>query len=166
VRAKLREPFVFFIDECLGALTIRAALEAACCNGETIMTLPQGTLDTEWLTRAGGEGWVCFSKDKRMLHVPNELAAIINSGVGLFTLGSASGAKHAQLLVNALPIVRRAAKQLKRAFVARIDPSGALIVVIKDGQRLDRSQRIEPNMHEWPPRPDVGGKSDKKSGKS
>lgn len=68
--------------------------------------------------------------------------------------------------MNALPIVRRAAKQLKRAFVARIDPSGALIVVIKDGQRLDRSQRIEPNMHEWPPRPDVGGKSDKKSGKS
>lgn len=148
--AKLPEPFVFFIDECLGASVIKNALAAECRDGETIKSLPQGTLDEDWLPDAGREGWLCFSKDRQMTRHPNELRAILDSHVGLFTLGAGSGAEHAQLIVRTLPIVRRAARLMRRAFVARIDSSGALVVTIRDGAKLDRSARIEPSMHEWP----------------
>jgi len=148
--AKLPEPFVFFIDECLGASVIKTALIAECRDRETVKTLPQGTLDEVWLPQAGKEGWVCFSKDRRMTIRPNELSALLETQVGLFTVGAGSGADHARLIVRTLPIVRRAARLLHRAFVARIDPGGALVVSIRDGKKLANATRIEPNMHEWP----------------
>ncbi len=147
--AKLREPFVFLIDECLRSASIRDALTAACVGGETIKMMPPGTLDEEWLPEAGREGWLCFSKDRRMTQRPNEEAAILEHNVGLFTLGEASGAEHAQLLVQTLPIVRRAARLLRPAFVARIERTGSLLVTYREGERLRTAQPIKPQIGEW-----------------
>ncbi|MDC0666892.1 hypothetical protein [Nannocystis radixulma] len=149
---RLHEPFTFFVDECLGGMVVLAALRAWCdaARGESIKTLPQGTLDVEWLPQAGENGWVCFSKDRQMHKRPNELQAIIKSGVGLFTLGEGSGAQHARLIVDGLPMIRRLAKQLDRAFIARLEPDGNILVTYANGERLADPRRYKPKIGERP----------------
>lgn len=148
--SRLPEPFVFFVDECLKCSAVDAALRSACAPGETVKTAAKGTLDEDWLREAGLHGWVCFSKDRQMLKRPNEIAAILQSGVGLFTLGEASGAEHARIIAAALPIVRRAARVLNRAFVARLDPGGDLVVSYRGGEKLSPPTRMKPKLGERP----------------
>jgi hypothetical protein len=110
--------------------------------------MPKGTLDEAWLKIAGTAGWLCLSKDRRMLHNPNELEAIKTYSVGLFTVSDASSAVHAQLLAAGLPVIRRTARRLNRPFVARIDKSGDIVVSYDDGERLSTPKRISPTRAE------------------
>lgn len=102
---------------------------------------PKGTLDEDWLRDAGMEGWICFSRDRRMLIRPNERNAIIYYKVALFTVGEGT-AEHARLLADALPLVRRAARDLRRAFVARIEPNADLSVLLERGKWLTHARRM------------------------
>ena len=149
---RLPEPFVFFVDECLGRAVVSTAIRAACQNGETVETVSRGTLDDEWLREAGRLGWVCFSKDRSMLKRPNELQAIVLCRVGLFTVGEASGAEHARRIVSGLPIVRRAARMLDRAFVARLEENGDLVVSYADGTKAEPPKRMKPKINERAPK--------------
>jgi len=58
------EPFVFFVDECLGASKVTEALaQAVDVNaGESVRAPDTATLDEDWLPAAGREGWLCISK--------------------------------------------------------------------------------------------------------
>lgn len=107
----------FFIDECIKCSLIVDALNQLATKRERVHVAPKGTLDEDWLRDAGMAGWVCFSRDRRMLIRPNELNAILYYKVALFTVGVGTGAEHARLIADALPLVRRAARDLKRAFV-------------------------------------------------
>lgn len=64
-RRKLREPFVFFVDECLGRYEVPDGLRAAIADGEQVVTRPKGTLDLVWIPEADANGWVCFTKRPR-----------------------------------------------------------------------------------------------------
>lgn len=146
--ARLPEPFVFYVDECIKCAAILDVLEAGRLPDETIQVMPKGTLDEAWLEIAGKAGWLCLSKDRRMLHNPNELDAIMTFSVGLFTVSDASSAVHAQLLAAGLPVIRRVARRLKRPFVARIDKSGDMVVSYNEGARLSTPTRISPTRAE------------------
>lgn len=87
-------------------------------------------------------GWICFSRDRRMLVRPNERNAIIYYEVALFTVGEGTGAEHAALIADALPLIRRAARDLKRAFVARIEPNADLTVLLERGKWLPQARRM------------------------
>lgn len=142
--ARLPEPFVFFVDECVKCSPIIDAIQAGLQPNESIEVAPKQTPDEVWLERAGVAGWLCFSKDRRMLKTPNEIRAILLFNVGLFTLGDASAAEHGRLITAGLPLIRRAAQRLDRAFVVRIDKGGDLVVSYEGGERLDPMRRMKP----------------------
>jgi hypothetical protein len=112
----------FFIDECIKCSLIVDALNQLATKRERVHVAPRGTLDEDWLRDAGIAGWVCFSRDRRMLIRPNELNAI--------------------LYADALPLVRRAARDLKRAFVARIEPNADLSLLLERGKWLPHARRM------------------------
>jgi hypothetical protein len=73
-RHRLPEPFVVFVDECLGRNVVPDALRGAITEGERVEVRAQGTLDLDWIPAADAGGWVCFTKDHELRRRPNELA--------------------------------------------------------------------------------------------
>jgi Rad3-related DNA helicase len=49
---------------------------------------PEGVPDVEWLERAGREGWVVLSKDKRLRHDRDQRATMVEHRVKAFVLTS------------------------------------------------------------------------------
>lgn len=135
MRRRLPEPFVFYVDECLGRHVLRDAIRGVLLEGETIVMRPPGTLDEAWLQEAG-ERWICLTKDGALRRRPNELEAIRSVGAGIFLLGEASGAEQARRVVTAMPVIRRVARTCDLAFIARIESEGRVIVLHEAGERL------------------------------
>jgi hypothetical protein len=142
-KAKLPEPFVFFVDESLGRTVVREALEKALEKGERVELPTPGTPDEVWLPDVGAKGWICLSKDRRLTTTPNELAAIINCGVALVTIGEANGAEHARRLVEALPTIRRAGRSAGLAFIARVEADGGISLRYEEGKKLATARRMK-----------------------
>lgn len=149
-RAKPREPggLTFFIDECIKSSSIEETLRGLMTGRERIQVAKKGTLDEDWLRDAGFGKWVCFSRDRRMLSRPNELQAIVHYEVALFMIGEGTGAEHARLIADALPVVRRAALTLRRGFIARIEAKGELTLLLERGRWLPRARRMRPLKNE------------------
>ncbi len=147
-RRRPPEPFVFFVDECLGALEVPGALRLVLENGETVIAPSAGTLDESWLPAAGRAGWICFSKDRSMQRRKNHLGAILEHGVTLVTVGEANGKEHARRIAGALPLVRRIARQTDLAFVARIEPTGDVVLMIAGSTKLERVKTVKPKIQE------------------
>ena len=106
-RHRLPEPFVFFVDECLGRHVVPDALREAINEGERVELRAPGTLDFDCIPAADAGGWVCFTKDHEVRRRPNELAALLRGTFAVFLLGEASGREHAVRVARALPVVRR-----------------------------------------------------------
>lgn len=134
------DALTFFLDECLKCSLICDALTAALLPEERLEVARKGTLDEEWLPRVGQAGWICLSKDRRLMTRPHELRAMIDFKVAVVMLGEASGKEHARLLVGALPVIRRAAHSLPRAFVLRVDAASDLSVLFENGEKLARAR--------------------------
>lgn len=143
-RRRLREPFVFFVDECLGRHVVPDALRDAIAPPERVETLAQGTEDTAWLPKAGANGWVCFSKDRRLSRAPNELAALLRAGTAVFLLGEATGPEHASRIVQALPVIRRVLRVREIPLIARLDPDGSVTILYENGSKLSPQRRVTP----------------------
>lgn len=85
------------------------------------------TPDTEWLERAGRQGWIALTRDKRIRYREHEWAAVVSFDVRLFTLkarGPLTGAEMAESVVEALPTLRQFLKKHKPPFVAKITRNG------------------------------------------
>lgn len=149
-RRRPPEPFVFFVDECLGAEDLASALASAvdAAAGETVKTLPSGALDEEWLPSAGRDGWIVISKDRAMLRRENHLAAILDHGVALVTVGEANGREHARRIVGALPTVRRVARTTDVAFIARISSDCSMEITYEASEKLPRARAIKQKIRE------------------
>ncbi len=133
---------VFYVDECLKCSHVLTALRAALEPGETMTVAPKGVQDEDWLPIVGQVRWVCLSKDRKMLTRPNELQAILRFKVAMIQLVEANGREHARLLVAALPLIRKAARALARAFVARVEPDASIRVIYEGGARLKRGRSL------------------------
>jgi hypothetical protein len=146
-RRRLPEPFVFFVDECLGRHVVPLALEGALLEGEHVEKRPAGTMDEAWLPEAG-ERWICLTKDHALKRRPNELEAIRRAGAGIFLLGEASGEAQTQRILVALPVVRRVARTHDLAFIARIEDGGKILVLYEAGEQLATPKRLRPKANE------------------
>ena len=144
---RLREPFTFFVDECLGRHQVPAALQGALIDGEALVTRPQGTTDEAWLVEAG-ERWVCLTKDHALKRRPNELAAICRAGAAVFMLSDASGEEQVRRILAALPVVRRVARTHDLAVIARIEDEGRILVLYEAGEPLATPKRLRPKANE------------------
>jgi hypothetical protein len=143
-RHRLPEPFVFFVDECLGRHIVPDALRAAMDEGERVELRAQGTQDLDWIPAADAGGWACFTKDHELRRRPNELTALLRSTFAVFLLGEASGREHAARVVRALPVVRRVLRSRDVPLIARIEADGAIVVLYEAGRRLEPPRRVKP----------------------
>lgn len=143
-RHRLREPFIYFIDECLGRHVVPDALRAAIHEHERVEVLPQGTLDVEWIPLAHRGGWVCLTKDRALRRRPNELAALLAAEIAVFVVGEARGEVHAARIVAALPTVRRALRSRDVPLIARIDEGGSVLILFEGGQHLSPARKMKP----------------------
>jgi hypothetical protein len=95
-----------------------------------------GQGDVDWLTVAGRGGLLVFSRNKRMLKVPQERATIINERVGIIflTTGQESPARMLRLLLNKWDVLEFLDTQEQRPFARFLSPNGQLSVRFRDFQ--------------------------------
>lgn len=76
-----KPPKTLFVDRAIG----KGPVEALRSKGASVIHLdelfPQNTEDSEWLARAGRDGWIVLTKDKQIRRKQNEVDAIIENGV-------------------------------------------------------------------------------------
>ena len=140
-RRRLPEPFVFYVDECLGRHVVPDAIRGALQGQESVLTLPQGTLDEAWLPEAG-ERWICLTKDAALRRRPHELEAICRVGAAIVLLGEASGPEQARRVVTAMPLLRRVARNTDLAFIVRLEHDIRITVLYEAGEQLARSRTL------------------------
>lgn len=124
---------VFLLDEDLASRSIVATLRD---HGLEVRTVPdefgRGSLDVDWLPKAGQLGYVVLTKDKSMRRTPLEVAAVHNAKVLYFALtrGNLTAAQMAAAILAAVPqiegIVR--SRRGRRAVLARITAAGKVNV--------------------------------------
>src|SRR5215211_7769760 len=47
---------------------------------------PHDVTDAEWLREAGAQGWIVISRDKKIRSRPGERRALVENGVGCFSI--------------------------------------------------------------------------------
>lgn len=93
---------------------------------------PAGVTDPEWLTVAGLQGWIVLTKDQAIRKRPNEITALMNSGVRAFVLaaGEMTGPEQAALFSRIVSRIRYLVAELPPgAFVVRVGKDGSCEVL-------------------------------------
>jgi hypothetical protein len=145
-RHRLREPFVYFVDECLGRHVVPDALRQAVGEGERVEVLPQGTADVDWIPLAHAGGWVCLTKDRALRRRPNELSALLSAALAVFVVGEARGEAQAARIVLALPTIRRAVRSRDVPLIARVDDDGGVTLTYEGGKQLMPPRKMKPKL--------------------
>jgi predicted nuclease of predicted toxin-antitoxin system len=114
---------VYFVDRSLGRHVVADALKAAGARVEVHDDhFPRDAADVEWLARAGREGWIVLTRDKKIRRNGIELAAVLEHSVAVFVVlkSKATGAETAQLLVRNLPRMARHLRGNRVPFIAGV----------------------------------------------
>lgn len=121
------EQIRLFLDESLDSDAVATALRDAGALVERLTDhFPKGTADEVWLERAGKEGWVVLTRDKRIRYRKLERIALKMAGVRafVFTGGNVTIKETGQILVLALIHIRRICEKESGPFVCHIGRSG------------------------------------------
>ena len=84
---------------------------------------PQTATDVQWLSEAGKNHWLVLTKDERIRYRVAEIAALRKAGVKAFVLTARkdlTGQEMAEVLVKALPKIRRLASSQPPPFIAKV----------------------------------------------
>lgn len=113
--------FVFFTDRDLG----RQFPDILAASGATVErhheVFAPATPDEEGLEYVGRNGRVAITHDRRIRHVPNELAAVLRHRVALLVvLGKAPYPSLAHNFVRTLPRIERFLATLEVPFIAKV----------------------------------------------
>jgi hypothetical protein len=108
-------PLEFYVDLGLGRIVVeilRSRGLAVRSEIEVFGRRPEGVPDVEWLERAGREGWVVLSKDKRLRHDPDQRAMMIQHDVRAFVLtsGNLQAPEQAERFLANVARIERAAR--------------------------------------------------------
>ena len=121
-----------YVDESLSQVYLPEALRA---RGLTVFKVTdqfqRGVKDPEWLPVAGHNGWVVLTKDKAIRKRPNEMTALVNSGVRAFVLaaGEITGPDQAALFVRILPKMIHFVGALPAPFLVKVGKDGTCEVL-------------------------------------
>lgn len=121
--------FVFYLDRSIETKSLVAALRGHGYNFEPHANhFPQDALDTEWLAKAGQEGWIVLTKDERIRYNPLELAALLEFNVQAFivTAGNFTTDQLTQLVLDAIPQIVKFVAKNKPPFVVKVHKNGAI----------------------------------------
>jgi hypothetical protein len=104
-------------------MKVPAALQAAGAQVRTLLDVfESGIKDVDWLTALQGRDWIVLTKDKNIRCRPLEAQALIAAGLKVFvvTATDLTGEETGQVLVRALPKIRRFCKKQPPPFIAGI----------------------------------------------
>lgn len=125
------ETLTFFIDRSLGRTHVAEALRRV---GARVVIhddyFAPDAPDTEWLGRAGAEGWIVLTKDRRIRYRALEREALLEANVRAFVLttGSATGEAMGQAFVTALRQIRVLVERQPPPFLATVSATGAAVL--------------------------------------
>jgi predicted nuclease of predicted toxin-antitoxin system len=87
--------------------------------------------DPEWIRNVGAAGWLAVTRDQRIRHRPNEIAAVRAAALHLFVLtsGNLSAADTGRILVHAWPRMMRAADSRRPPAVWSVSRSAEVRLV-------------------------------------
>jgi PIN like domain len=91
-----------------------------------VITLPdvfdRGVKDIDWLTALRGRDWIVLTKDKNIRRRPLEAQALVAAGLRVFvvTATDLTGEESGEILVKALPRIRRFCRKHRPPFIAGI----------------------------------------------
>lgn len=95
--------------------------------------------DVTWLAHCGRRGWIAITKDQAIKRRPNEAAMVLQAQMRMFVLTGDGllGEQQAELVVQAIPAMRRWVREQAPPFMVRIT-AGARTELIAPSQRLRR----------------------------
>lgn len=147
---KLTEPLTLFVDRSLGTGAVHDALvQVPKANVAEVLIhddlFPQDADDEVWLTACGDKKWVAITKD-RLKENPTEREAIKNSGAVVFRVSAAGrkGSELAALVASAMPLVLRVIRRYRPPILATITASGAVRVLLGDGEDFKPPRDVKP----------------------
>lgn len=129
---------IVLFDEDVG-IGIPKALDLVGCETKSLRGLGwAGKPDTWWLGKAGENGWLVFSYNKKMLKVPNERDTIVLQKVGVVFLTSGQEYSRAvlRLLLSKWDTLDLLWQSVERPFARFLSPNGRLSDKYKDYQLL------------------------------
>lgn len=132
--SKLPEPPIFFLDRSLGKKRVATALRQA---GAILYIhddhFPPDAKDEDWLTKVGQRGWIVLTQDHRIRYRQVERLALMRAGVAAFILtsGDLQGEEMAQIVVKALPRIKRFLQKHRKPFIAKITKDGSVSLLFR-----------------------------------
>jgi predicted nuclease of predicted toxin-antitoxin system len=127
-------PLVFFLDRNLGRHTIAQALRQAGAHVEIHDDhFPRNAKDEEWLRDVGQRGWIILTNDKKIRYRANERTALMQANGRAFVIvarGDISAHVVAEMLVRALPAIRRFVTRHAPPFIARVTRVGTVALLV------------------------------------
>jgi predicted nuclease of predicted toxin-antitoxin system len=128
------DPLTFFLDRALGKKFIAEALSNPNLNIKVEVQddyFEHNTTDEEWLKFVGERGWTVFTKDKKIRYRAVVLEIVRREKVRMFILsrGNLSGPEMAQIIINALPKIRKFIFKHPPPFIVSITRSGNLLPI-------------------------------------
>ncbi len=119
----------FFFDRSIGRHVVSQELRN---KGVEVIAhddvFHHNTKDEEWLSIAGNNGWLVFTKDKWIKYRKNEFEALSTYSVGMFVLsrGNFKGEEMAQIFINSLSRIKNFIKKNTPPYIVIIDRTGKL----------------------------------------
>jgi PIN like domain len=114
---------IFFLDRAIESKVVIARLRevGAIVEPHSAHFSPDEE-DPVWLSEVGARGWVVFTRDERIRYREAERKALVEAQIKAFVLVAKSlrGAEMAEILVEALPGIRRVIQDNSPPFIAKI----------------------------------------------
>ena len=131
---KLPDPLIFFLDRAIGKRLVAEALSNPDLNIKVEVLddyFEPNTTDEEWLKFVGKKGWIVFTKDKKIRYRAAVIEIIKKRKIRMFILsrGNLSGPEIVQIIINALPAIKKFIFKNPPAFIVSITRSGNLLPI-------------------------------------
>lgn len=114
---------IFFLDRAIESKIVIARLReaGAVVEPHSAHFLPDEE-DPVWLSEVGAKGWIVFTRDERIRYREAERKALVEAKIKAFVLVAKSlrGSEMAEILVEALPGIRRVIDNNPPPFIAKI----------------------------------------------
>lgn len=120
---------VLFIDRDLWSRRLADALREAAIPFEAHRDhFADDVPDPQWLLAVGRHGWTVLTRDQRIRHRPNELAAVRQARLHVFALtsGNLSAVTSAEVVLAAWPAIRRAVSETEPPMLWSVTRGGVV----------------------------------------
>lgn len=131
---KLPDPLIFFLDRAIGKRFVAEALSNPDLNIKMEVLddyFEPNTTDEEWLKFVGKKGWILFAKDKKIRYRAAVVEIVKKRKIRMFILsrGNLSGHEIVQIIINALPAIKKFIFKHPPPFIVSITRSGNLFPI-------------------------------------